>query len=121
VSLSAAGDTLWFSSKGHNTIGGFDIFFSVRKQDGSWGQAINAGYPLNTSWDELFHRTASSSAGIFYFASNRSGGFGGLDIYKGSSLPLIHEEKPEMYQPPADSPEKDDDPDENQRYFVRED
>ena len=81
VTFSCSGDTLWFSSKGRNSIGGFDIFYSVRTPDGKWGQAINAGYPLNTPWDDMFHSTASSSESIFYFSSNRSGGFGGLDIY----------------------------------------
>ena len=83
VSFSASGDTLWFSSKGHNSIGGFDIFYSIRNPDGSWGKAINAGYPLNTPWDDMFHSTASPSENLFYFSSNRSGGFGGLDIYSG--------------------------------------
>lgn len=81
LNFSASGDTLWFSSKGHTSIGGFDIFYSVRNPDGRWGQAINAGYPLNTPWDDMFHSTSSSSESIFYFSSNRSGGFGGLDIY----------------------------------------
>jgi tetratricopeptide (TPR) repeat protein len=95
VSLSKSGDTLWFSSKGHNSIGGFDIFYSIRNQDGTWNQAVNAGYPLNTSWDELFRSSAPSSGSSFYFVSNRSGGFGGLDIYKGrilSQLPEIQDE-----------------------------
>ena len=87
VSYSGSGDTLWFSSKGHNSIGGFDIFYSVRRQDGTWGEARNAGYPLNTQWDELFHISAASSMNVFYFASNRTGGFGGLDIYIGKMLP----------------------------------
>jgi tetratricopeptide (TPR) repeat protein len=83
VSISRYGDTLWFSSKGHNSIGGFDIFYSVRNADGTWGKTTNAGYPLNTPWDELFYNTSLSSGAVFYFASNRSGGFGGFDIYRG--------------------------------------
>jgi hypothetical protein len=108
VTLSSSGDTLWFSSKGHNSIGGFDIFYSVRNHDGTWGKAKNAGYPLNSSWDDMFRNTASSSDSIFYFASNRNGGFGGLDIYMGRkvsgstfSVPLI-EAKAEWYR--SDSP-----------------
>ena len=86
VSISRYGDTLWFSSKGHNSIGGFDIFYSVRDADGTWGKAVNAGYPLNTPWDELFYSTSLSSGTEFYFASNRSGGFGGFDIYRGRKI-----------------------------------
>jgi hypothetical protein len=86
VSFSFSGDTLWFSSKGHNSMGGYDLFFSVRNQDGTWKQAVNAGYPINTPWDELFHSYPGSSSGSFCFASSRSGGFGGFDIYFASFL-----------------------------------
>jgi tetratricopeptide (TPR) repeat protein len=83
VNFSLSGDTLWFSSKGHNSMGGYDLFFSVKNQDGTWKKAKNAGHPLNTPWDELFYGRSGSFSGTFYFASNRSGGFGGFDIYKG--------------------------------------
>ncbi len=82
VSISESGDTLWFSSRGHNTMGGFDIFFSVRDENGKWSKAVNAGYPVNTQWDELFFTKFRAQNGIYYFSSNRSGGLGGLDIYK---------------------------------------
>ena len=81
VSLSLTGDTLWFSSRGHNTMGGFDIFYSVRNSDGSWSEAVNAGFPVNTVWDELFRNSVNSSGSSFCFSSNRNGGFGGQDIY----------------------------------------
>ena len=87
VRFSAEGDTLWFSSKGHNSIGGFDIFYSTRDATGKWNEAINAGYPINTTWDELFYNPSRSNDSTFYFVSNRSGGIGGLDIYKGRYLP----------------------------------
>jgi outer membrane protein OmpA-like peptidoglycan-associated protein len=87
VRFSAKGDTLWFSSKGHNTIGGFDIFYSVRNKAGDWDTVRNAGYPINTPFDELFYYPSSTENKTFYFASNRGGGFGGLDIYKGHFLP----------------------------------
>lgn len=91
ISFSQTGDTLWFSSKGHNSIGGYDIFFSVRMADGTWSKATNGGYPLNTTWDDLFHSSSPGTGGYFYFASNRSGGFGGLDIYRGRILPVVIE------------------------------
>jgi outer membrane protein OmpA-like peptidoglycan-associated protein/tetratricopeptide (TPR) repeat protein len=87
VRFSKGGDTLWFSSTGHNTIGGFDIFYSTKSADGTWSQAVNAGYPLNTPWDELFYNPSPSDDSSFFFVSDRSGGFGGLDIYKGRILP----------------------------------
>ncbi len=87
VRISAGGDTLWFSSKGHNSIGGYDIFYSKRDSSGGWSPAVNAGYPINTSYDELFYYPSSGHVGQFFFASNRSGGSGGLDIYSGRMLP----------------------------------
>lgn len=83
VRYSRSGDTLWFSSTGHNTIGGFDIFYSVRNGENGWGPAVNAGYPVNTPWNDLFYLPSPVSRGVFYFVSDRSGGFGGLDIYTG--------------------------------------
>jgi len=83
VRFSEKGDTLWFSSKGHNSIGGFDIFYSVKNSAGEWDNVKNFGYPVNTPWDELFYFPAIGEPDTFFFVSNRSGGFGGLDIYKG--------------------------------------
>jgi outer membrane protein OmpA-like peptidoglycan-associated protein len=88
VRFSRGGDTLWFSSKGHNSIGGYDIFYSTRTSEtGAWSQAVNAGYPINTPWDELFYFPVADNDSSFFFASDRSGGFGGLDIYRGRFLP----------------------------------
>ena len=107
VSFSKTGDTLWFSSKGHNTIGGFDIFYSVRNQNGQWEAAKNYGYPVNTSWDEIFYRPSLTDDSLFYFVSNRSGSLGGLDIYSGRILPpkpvpvIIPPEPPPPPPPPA--------------------
>jgi len=84
--FSATGDTLWFGSKGHSSIGGFDIFFSVKDSTGNWTKARNAGYPVNTPWDELFFIPSGDSDSIFYFTSNRPGSMGGLDIFEGWKL-----------------------------------
>jgi len=87
VRFSVRGDTLWFASRGHTTIGGFDIFYSTRDQTGEWGNAVNFGYPLNTPWDELFFHPALGNDSSFYFVSNRSESMGGFDIYSGRILP----------------------------------
>jgi tetratricopeptide (TPR) repeat protein len=87
VRFSNSGDTLWFSSKGHNSIGGFDIFYSIKKLDGEWDYAKNYGYPVNTPWNEIFYHPSPVNDSLFYFVSNRSGGLGGLDIYQGRILP----------------------------------
>jgi tetratricopeptide (TPR) repeat protein len=90
VRFSKSGDTLWFSSKGHNSIGGFDIFYSPKNSAGEWDSVRNFGYPVNTPWDELFYHPSPENDSSFFFVSNRSGGFGGLDIYKGRLLPQVH-------------------------------
>jgi outer membrane protein OmpA-like peptidoglycan-associated protein/tetratricopeptide (TPR) repeat protein len=87
VRFSKTGDTLYFSSKGHNSIGGFDIFYSVKNKSGAWDTVKNIGYPVNTPWDEIFYYPSPVEDSTFYFVSNRSGGFGGSDIYKGKILP----------------------------------
>jgi outer membrane protein OmpA-like peptidoglycan-associated protein/tetratricopeptide (TPR) repeat protein len=51
--VSPDGKRLYFSSQGHNSIGGFDLFYSELQPDGSWGEAINMGYPLNTTDDDF--------------------------------------------------------------------
>jgi outer membrane protein OmpA-like peptidoglycan-associated protein len=87
VRFSKTGDTLWFSSKGHNSIGGFDVFYSTRNQSGSWSSPVNRGYPVNTPFDEIFYQPNLQDDSSFYFVSNRTDGYGGLDIYEGKLLP----------------------------------
>lgn len=73
--------TLYFSSEGHPGMGGLDIFMSKRQSDGSWGKAVNLGYPINTVTDEN-SLLVDANGKLAYFASEREGGFGGLDIYQ---------------------------------------
>ncbi len=80
VFMHPDGRTLYFSSKGHNTMGGFDIFRSVLQDDGRWSTPENLGYPINTADDDLaFVISASGRNG--YLASSRPGGLGRHDIY----------------------------------------
>ena len=73
--------TLYFSSEGHPGMGGIDIYLSKRQADGSWGKAINLGYPINTFSNEN-SLLVDASGKLAYFASERECGFGGLDIYQ---------------------------------------
>ncbi|MBY0427458.1 MAG: hypothetical protein K2Q22_17615, partial [Cytophagales bacterium] len=53
--IAADNKTLNFSSKGHDGMGGFDIFTSVyNEKDSSWSKPQNIGYPLNTADDDIF-------------------------------------------------------------------
>jgi len=45
---------LFFSSQGHASIGGIDVFHSSLQQDGTWSEPENLGYPVNTTSDDLF-------------------------------------------------------------------
>jgi len=47
--------TLFFSSQGHTTMGGYDIFLSNRLPDASWSVPANIGYPVSTTDDDLFY------------------------------------------------------------------
>lgn len=85
--FSANGDTLFFGSMGHASIGGFDVFYSARDQNGTWGKAVNFGYPVNTAWDDLFFFPPGTADSSFYFASDRPESMGGLDLFKGTFIP----------------------------------
>jgi flagellar motor protein MotB/tetratricopeptide (TPR) repeat protein len=81
VFISPDGNTLYFSSKGHNTMGGFDVFKSERNGMGEWSPAENMGYPVNSPDDDVFYKVTNDER-IAYYSSNRMGGLGGRDIYK---------------------------------------
>jgi len=81
VFISPDNKYLFFASKGHNSMGGFDIFRSERREDGSWSDPINLGYPLNTPDDEVFYITDRTGSHGYYSAI-RQGGSGARDICK---------------------------------------
>lgn len=86
------GKTLYFSSKGHSTMGGYDIFYAVLKPNGTWTDPINVGYPINTPDDDVFFVVAASGKHA-YMTSFREDGFGEKDLYK---VTFLGEEKQPM-------------------------
>ena len=81
VYIHPDGKTMYFSSKGHDSMGGYDIFVSEVDELGQWGKPVNLGYPINTIYDDnYFVMTADGRTA--YFSSNRPFGKGGYDIYK---------------------------------------
>jgi tetratricopeptide (TPR) repeat protein len=79
--ISIDGKTLYFSSKGHKTMGGFDIMFAPHsEEDNSWGAPINIGAPINTPDDDIFYVTTPDEKRAYY-SSAKEGGFGEKDIY----------------------------------------
>jgi outer membrane protein OmpA-like peptidoglycan-associated protein/YHS domain-containing protein len=74
------GKTIYFSSNGHEGMGGYDIYYATF-ENGQWSKPVNLGYPINTPGDDMnFTITADNKTG--YYASNKKGGLGGKDIYK---------------------------------------
>ncbi len=72
---------LYFASDGHPGLGGLDVFVTKMDKDGNFGEVINVGEPINSSYDD-FAFLINVSNRLGYFTSNRSGGKGGDDIYK---------------------------------------
>jgi len=97
VFLMPDGKTLYFSSEGHNSMGGYDIFKSTLRE-GKWSEPENLGWPINTPDDDVFFVT-SASGRHGYYSSDRPGGLGGKDIYRITFLgpekpPVLSEESP---------------------------
>jgi len=64
--ITANSKKLFFSSQGHPTMGGYDIFSSTRLPDGTWSYPQNIGYPVSTTDDDLFFVPRNNGAAGFY-------------------------------------------------------
>lgn len=86
------GITMFFSSEGHKSIGGYDIMYSIKKEN-SWIEPLSMGIPLNTTEDDRYY-VINAKGDVGYFSSNRggAGGKGQQDIY--TVTPGILGEKP---------------------------
>ncbi|MCZ4407508.1 OmpA family protein [Cryomorphaceae bacterium 1068] len=80
VYMHPDGKTLYFSSEGHNSIGGNDIFYS-EYDDGRWKTPVNLGIPINTPDDDVFFSVAADGR-TAYYSSDREEGYGEKDIYR---------------------------------------
>ena len=80
VFIHPDGKTLYFSSKGHNSTGGYDIFKSVFEK-GEWSTPVNLGTPINTPKDDMFFvLTADGKTG--YYSSSLQGNSEKKDIFE---------------------------------------
>ncbi|MFT5600660.1 MAG: outer membrane protein OmpA-like peptidoglycan-associated protein [Flavobacteriales bacterium] len=77
--LSQDGKRLYFASKGHNGMGGYDIFYSDKIGD-VWSEPINLGTPINSPANDIYFKKNRKDDEI-YISSNRKNGFGNMDIY----------------------------------------
>lgn len=78
--MHADNETLYFNSNGHPGYGSTDLFFAKKVSDSSWQMAENLGYPINTIDDEG-SLIVAADAKTAYYASDKSDGKGGLDLY----------------------------------------
>ncbi len=74
------GKTLFFSSKGHFGLGGYDIYKVTKNDFGTWSLPQNIGYPVNTIEDDIFYAPTPDGKRI-YLSSYRINGLGNFDIY----------------------------------------
>ncbi len=73
--------TLYFSSEGHTSIGGYDIFYTKMDEYGNFGDAVNIGYPINTiNDDRYFVLAADGKTG--YYSGGGENSIGEQDIFR---------------------------------------
>ncbi|MBU2651047.1 MAG: OmpA family protein [Bacteroidetes bacterium] len=80
VFMQADGITLYFSSRGHKTLGGFDIF-KTTLENGQWTEPVNLGYPVNTTDDDVFF-SVNLTGKHGYYSTFEQEGFGKRDLYR---------------------------------------
>ncbi|KXX72272.1 PD40 domain-containing protein [Flammeovirga sp. SJP92] len=81
VALSRDGNTLYFSSRGHDSMGGYDVFKSTKDFQGNWSKPVNLGAPINTPHDDVYFMMRANGRHAYY-SSSRKGGYGEKDIYR---------------------------------------
>ncbi len=82
VFFHSDGKSLYFSSAGHKTMGGLDIFKAEYDAElDEWSTPVNIGYPINTADDDVYF-VVSGNERYAYYSSVREGGYGEKDIYQ---------------------------------------
>ncbi|MBN2347942.1 MAG: PD40 domain-containing protein [Bacteroidales bacterium] len=92
--ISGNGKLLFFSSFGHDNIGGYDIYYSALNQNNEWSKPKNIGYPINTTDDDMFFVPYDNGAFAYYSMFNSETTLGLSDIYK---LQLFYELHPRQF------------------------
>lgn len=97
--LHPDGKKLFFSSEGHNSMGGLDIMYAEISTDENgnmvWSDPTNIGVPINTPDDDEFYVPSVDGRHAYFSSAREEAGFGDHDIYvadlpKGISVePLV--------------------------------
>jgi hypothetical protein len=91
--ITPDGKTLYFSSYGHFSMGGYDIFYSSLFENGEWSTPLNMGYPINSTDDDLFYMPTGE--GYFaYYSMFSEAGYGKKDIFH---LEIYSDEHPRKF------------------------
>jgi outer membrane protein OmpA-like peptidoglycan-associated protein len=105
------GKTLFFSSKGHDSMGGYDVVSSTLQEDGEWSEIRNLGFPINTIDHDIYFQL-NSQGSIGYFTSQRYSNFreqsiGEKDIFqikRPNSSPVYFVFKGKVHNPETKEP-----------------
>ncbi|MDD5570522.1 MAG: hypothetical protein PHD97_05115 [Bacteroidales bacterium] len=73
------GKNFYFSSKGHKSMGGFDIFYS-KNENGKWTDPVNLGCPVNTPYDDQYYNISNDGKTVLY-SSAKKGLDGTTDVF----------------------------------------
>ncbi len=96
--ISEDGKTLYFCSEAHNSIGGYDIFYSTKDASGNWSTPLNIGYPINTTDDDIFFMPYENGKYALFAHRDPDDSYGKKDIYK-YQLKFDEGEEPEVTTP----------------------
>lgn len=82
VFVNSTNDKMYFSSGGHNSMGGYDIFVAERDAAGDWQEPENIGYPINTPYDDVLFRMVEGENNKAYYSTVKEDGLGDRDLYE---------------------------------------
>ncbi len=80
--ITEDGRTLYYSSYGYYNIGGYDVFYTTRLDDGKWTVPLNAGYPISTPDDDLFFYPLKDGRYAYIARANRDKVNAVTDIFR---------------------------------------
>lgn len=100
-------DLVFFSSDKPGGTGHLDLFYCEKKNGGDWGDPINLGAEINTTYNED-SPYYDDHTNTLYFSSSGLEGFGGYDVFKSVYDSVSHKwSKPENMGSPINTTDDD--------------